>query len=329
MATKKKAAPPPKRSAKPAPKKSKSPTEARSSKGSDKDESKPKGISVNTPIGRFSYPHFSEPDTVSRGDYKADNKYKGGLLVDKKVWKADPAADALKAAVLKAAQKKWGKDEIQSLKDLDHVPFKDTDSGQRKVSEKTKGCILITAKSLYPPTFIGPKKNEDGEFDELSEKQVEAIKGGDWGRYRVGIATFTLKGERGVNLYLNLVQYQQEGESLGDGASAAVNAMDEMEVTLDDYEDEDGDEDEDEDEKPAKKSSKRKSKARDEEEEDEDDGDEDADSDSDSDDDEDEEEEKPRRSKSRRSRDEDEDEDEEEDERPRRRSNGKDTHYEF
>lgn len=276
----------------------------RAAKGDKEKEAKPEFV---LPEGRFSFPYLAEPDSEAKNrKFKPDNKYKVDLLVDKKVWKNSPEAAKLKAGMLKLAKETWG-DDMQSLEDFEH-PLKDTDR-VKDSSEKTRGCILIRAKTGFEPRIVGPTYNEEGKLEDLSEKQIRAIKGGDLGRIVVGLGTYELSGDPGINFYLQVVQFKQQGESLGTGYSKALELLGEMEVEMADL-DIEGDEDEpvtkkrtrrskaqmeeyeseeteetetepeDEDEPPAKKTKGRKAQV----EEDEDD-----DSDSDSDEDEDEE----------------------------------------
>jgi hypothetical protein len=213
-----------------------------SSKKAEEKESK-KYPRVVTPEGRISFPYLAAPDT---GREYSDDKYKADLLIDKEVWKSSPHAKKLKAAVIKVAQQTWPSKGIETLEDFKH-PFKNTDS-IRNCPENMKNCILIKAKSNFAPIIVGPRKNEDGDFEDLSEKAVKAIKGGDWGRFSVAVVPYTQSGG-GVTLCLNVVQFKQEGEPLGEGRSKSLENLDEFEVDVDDLEESE----EEEEEKPARK----------------------------------------------------------------------------
>lgn len=283
-------------------KKSKSPTE-----GSSKGKQKYADANV-TPIGRFSFPYLAEPDTEKRGDFKPDNKYKVDLLIDKKVWKDDELVKNLKANCLKEAKKKWGKD--VELADL-RLPFIDVDKKAAKKGKEdelpkgVKNCVIIRAKTLKKPKVVGPKKDE-----EFTQEDIEAIKGGDYGRMVVVPATYTLDGNRGINLYLQVVQFQQEGEGFGAGFAKSMELLDDIEVEMDDLEESDDDEEEESEE---------------EETEDSDDEEEEEDSDEDEEESEEEDEEESEESEDEDSdEDESEEEDDEEEEAPRKsKSSGK------
>lgn len=264
---------------------------AAAGKGTDKADKK--APRLLTPEGRFSYPYLSAPDT---GREYSDDKYKVDLLIDKEVWKNSEAAKKLKAAVLATAKKQpWGRD-VESFDDFKH-PFKTTDS-IRNCPENMKNCILIRAKSTFAPMVVGPKKNEDGDWDELNEKQVKELKGGDWGKLLVAIVPYSQQGG-GVSLCLDIVQFKQNGTPLGDGRSASLNLLDEMEVETDELETS-NDEEFEEDEAPKKATKKKSSKKaqveeeEEEESEDEDEGEDDYDFSDDED-----EEEAPKRGKAR------------------------------
>lgn len=195
-----------------------------------------KRILVRTPVGQISFPNLVKPDV---GREYSDNKYKMDLLFDKATWKEE--GKDLRVAVIKTAQEFFGNPKITKLSDFKH-PFKDgDDKDPEKASSKAyAGKMYVTLKTEYKPSIM----KADGKT-EMTEKEVEAIKGGDWARAVVSIYGYSQSGG-GITLGLQLVQFWKEGESFGGGSKAAsVALLSELQVDLDDV---DMGEDEEEDE---------------------------------------------------------------------------------
>lgn len=219
-------------------------------------------MKVRTPVGILSYPSVVEPDT---GREFSDNKYKTDLLIPKASWKTDPDAKKLRQAVLKVGRAHF-KDDALELTDFNN-PFKDTDKMKKySADDKVKGHILISAKSEFPPVIINAQKKE------IPEKDAKQIKGGDFARLVVVVYPYSAKGNDGVTLGLNLLQYYKEGDALGGGRAALIEMMDEMEVEAEDPDMEENDSeedlDDDDEEKPKskKKAAPKKKTKKDEEE---------------------------------------------------------------
>jgi hypothetical protein len=173
----------------------------------DQKADKPEFINdIVTPIGRLSFPHLAKPD---EGRQYSDSKFKGTLLLPKKGVDLGP----LKTAALKCAQKKWPK--ITKLDEFVH-PFRD---GDLKDAEGYKGCIYIVAKTKRRPKLIGKMKEElDGDH----------FYGGCKARFIVSAMTYMLAGKPGVTFLLDVVQFAGDGEKLGGGGSANVDALEEI-----------------------------------------------------------------------------------------------------
>lgn len=211
-------------------------------------------VTVVSPVGRFSFPYLSAPDT---GRTYSDDKYKTDLLIKKEDWKL--SGKPLMDAVLKVARDFYGKPKIQ-LKDFKN-PFTDMDTVD-DCDPKLKGHIRIRAKSEFQPRMYGPDK------ERLEEEAVKTIKGGDYGRIVVAVYPYSQQGG-GVTLGLNAVQFARTGEALGQGDKAILEMLDEIEVTEDDLESVE-EETEEAEEKPAKSKRGRPKKEEVEEAEDED-----------------------------------------------------------
>lgn len=189
-----------------------------------------------TPVGMFSYPYFSKPDV---GRQQSDGQYKTDLFIPKTVFKEH--GKELQEAVLKVGRDTHGKD--FSLKNPKfRIPFKDTDTDDEVTNERQKNCIFIRAKAgkkdsdkNRPVTILGPRK-VDGKFPILTEKEILAIKGGDWGR--LNVAVFAYSGNKliqpGVTFALRGVQFARADEGFGQGAGQLLETVTELENETDD-----------------------------------------------------------------------------------------------
>ena len=177
-------------------------------------------VRVRTPVGRFSFPYLSKPDT---GRTYSDNKFKVDLLIPKAVF-AGEEGKALRAAVLKVGREYFGKPAFK-LTDFKN-PFKDMDEAE-DVPDQLRGHIMIKAKSSFKPTVVS------ADTTEMGEEEIASIKGGDYGRLVVTVYPYSQQGG-GVTMGLNLVQFKQAGEAFGQGKKQILDMIDEMEVTLED-----------------------------------------------------------------------------------------------
>lgn len=227
-------------------------------------------VQVTTPIGTFSYPNLLEPDS---GRQYSDDKYKTDLLFKEKDFKTDPAAKALREAILKVGRR-GTKDPNATLSDFKHPLRRTSEMGEKySENERTKNCIVIRAKTEYDPIVIDAQKNE------MDAEAVKKIKGGDEGRLIVSVFWYDQQGG-GVALGLTIVQWLKSGEALGGGRQALIDELDEIEI--EDIEDVETDDDEEEAPKPKRK---KKVVEEDDEEENEDDDSDDEDESEDADED--------------------------------------------
>ena len=212
-----------------------------------------------TPIGRFSYPSLSEPN--DHPEY-GDGKYQVELLIAKDVFKKE--CRDLAKAVIQCAQdnlevKEKGK-KIKPTKLSQFTnPFKDGDViADEKGWESYAGHMVIKAKTQSQPPIV------NGEKKDLNDKQIAAIKGGDYGRLIVNPYSYPQQGG-GITLGLQLVQFWKEGDAFGGASKEDLLAdIDELETPLDDPDTEDEElelEEEEVEEKP-KKTRKKKTAAK-------------------------------------------------------------------
>lgn len=178
-----------------------------------------KGLTIKlvTGLGKFAYPHLVVPN--SSGEFPSD-KFEIKHLMPKASWKE--AGANLREAIMAVARDKYGPDIAKTLKDFPN-PLSD---GDTKDQDYYKGMVIITPKSSSKPRVLGPKKNI------LTDDEVKAIKGGDYGRLVVSIYGYT-KGKGGIGIGLEAVQFSHVGEAIGGGNAAAINLLDDLEVELD------------------------------------------------------------------------------------------------
>lgn len=188
--------------------------------------------------GRFNFPYLSQPDT---GREYSDGAFKTDLLITKALFKEK--GRAWQDAVLKVGKEYFG--DKFSLKGKWRVPFKDTDTDDKIENEAMKGCILVRAKSgkrgdkpAIKPLIIGPRKNAEGKFVELTEQEIANIKGGDWGMLNVVVYPYDQSGG-GVTFGLNAVQYWKADEGFGQGRAKLLESAEEMELDVDEASEED------------------------------------------------------------------------------------------
>lgn len=169
-----------------------------------------------TPAGRFSYPFFVEPKT---GGQYPSNKYEVDLLVTPQDFNS-AAGKVLQDAVVLAAQDLFGDSTISSWEEF-QSPFKEVEGPDGET------YIRIRAKSAYKPTVYNAQK------EEMDDEEIAEVKGGDFGRLVVTLYAWDKK-EGGVSLNLDSAQFWKRGEPFGQGRSAAIEMLDEMEVTMED-----------------------------------------------------------------------------------------------
>lgn len=193
-----------------------------------KAKAKKEQVIIYTPIGLLAWPHLHAPDT---GREYSDNKYKGDLFIPKPVWAKE--GKEVVAGIIKVAAKFFDNPKIK-LSDFKH-PIVDMDK-EKNVEDYAKGTIRIRAKSLYQPTIIGARKDENGQFPKLSEEEIKDIKAGDFGRFICNVYGYSQQGG-GIALGLNFFQFGYKGAAIGQGNLAQIKNLSEIEVEVDTPED--------------------------------------------------------------------------------------------
>lgn len=220
---------------------------------------------IVTPIGRLVYTRLTdEQREAAQAKSKYIVKYGTSLLIPKETWRTDPDWKKLQSLFLSCAKEKYGKNVKTS--DFQHT-IRDGDKPKKDGNPQAAYChghILFEARSETPPLVIGPKKND------LKELEVKRIKWGDYARLVVDFYPYDT-GNGGIGTGLSLVQFSSTGEAIGGGREAAMAAVEELEVNLDDLDT--GSKEEEEETEEEKPVSTRKKKPSFVEEDDDDDDD--------------------------------------------------------
>ena len=184
--------------------------------------------------GRFSYPFFSE---VDEGREFSDSAYKTDLFITKETFKEKGKGwqDKVKAVGAEAFGSAY-----KLTSDKYRSPFKDTDTDDDIENESLKNSIMVRAKAkprkdkpAVQPLFIGPKKDSNGQPIKLTDEEIAAIKGGDWGMINVTVFSYDKGNGKGVSLGLNAVQFWKKGEALGQGRAKLLESMEELADDID------------------------------------------------------------------------------------------------
>lgn len=189
-------------------------------------QSKALKMTIWTPPGRISYPYFVKPD---EGRQYSDGKFKADLLVPPAEWELKKK-DLLNA-IMEVGKDKWGS--AFNFKTPKTLPIKKMSEDDRITDEWQRTCMLVRAKSQNAPQFIGPVRDEDGKAIMLTEKEIANIKGGDWAKFKITVATYDQQGG-GITAFLDVVQFWKSGDAFGQGRSAKLQDVEDFEISLDD-----------------------------------------------------------------------------------------------
>ena len=190
--------------------------ETKAKTGNKGKEKRGKSGTVATPLVRFSFPYVYKMDI---GNENSSEKYKITGIIEKD---REAELKPLKQACMVAAKQIWPKIKYKELE----TPFNDGDESN---TEAHQGHIIFTAKTTRKPTVVGP--------DKLPLAEGNEVYGGCYGKFSVVASTYnrvaeayiekadgttkkTKKPIKGVNFFLNNVQFIKDGERFGGGTSA-------------------------------------------------------------------------------------------------------------
>jgi hypothetical protein len=194
-------------------------------------EKKPR---LHSPIGIACFVHVFRPEAPNEKAKNKEPKFKMMLVFDKETWKNDPAAKALRAACVAAAEAKFGADAREKIKKGKlKMPWRDaSDYGDEGYGFPfdVEGNVMISFSSKEQPGVVDRKAKPLMKESEFYAGCTARVSYGVWG--------YDTDGNRGVTLFLNNVQKVADGERLA--------GRPEAEDDFDSVPGEDGAEDDDE-----------------------------------------------------------------------------------
>lgn len=149
---------------------------------------------------RLSYPHLFRPESFEG----QDPKYGCVLILPKE----DPQVQKLKELIFKEGADRFGSTKVQPGKwpSSLHWPLKDGDAVANEHPEYT-GAYYISTTSKSPVVLLDRAKRQLTEAD-------DKLYPGAYVNASLAIAAFDVAMKKGVSIYLNGVQFFQDGERL-------------------------------------------------------------------------------------------------------------------
>lgn len=162
-------------------------------------------ITINTPVGRLSYPALFAPRTAAFADGGGGPKYSAALILN-----PDDCA-RLREAIMTVAREKWGDRAMEGLRTGRlKSPLRD---GALRDDPAYVGKLFINASSKNRPSVVDRHGNPVTD--------PELIYPGMYARLNVGVFAYEHPANKGVSLGLNHVQVTEGGERLDSRRSAA------------------------------------------------------------------------------------------------------------
>ena len=168
---------------------------------------------------RCSYVFVTEP---RKGENGESGKYSIQILLPKD----DEQVKKIKAAIVKAAEEKFGSNVKMGMLKL---PLRDGD-GERE-GEEYEGVYFLNANSSRKPGIVN-RNNEPADQDDLDEYCYS----GAYFHVSVNFYAFNFEGKKGIAVGLNNLMLRKKGERL-DGSSSATSEFGSFADSDDDFED--------------------------------------------------------------------------------------------
>lgn len=165
---------------------------------------------------RLSYAHLFKADAIAEG---SEPKFSASIIIRKD----DPQVANIKAALWKALQARFA-DKLKSgsWPSSLHNPLKDGDEMADDHPEYA-GCWVLRSSSKTRPIVLGRRKEALTEEDGV-------IYSGCFCNFSLAAAAFDAQAKKGVTVYLNGVQFVQDGDRLaGFDATNDFDSLDEDE----------------------------------------------------------------------------------------------------
>lgn len=187
---------------------------------------------VTLPKAKVSYPNLFKP-VLNKLSGKMEYNVQG--IFDVPI--TDPSMTPVKKAVELACEERWGADKKKWPKNL-ILPFKNQDDLIEKAEEKEKSTDIFTPNGVYitvktaatslngaalpPPVIVDRQRNP------ITDPNL--LYAGCYARFNVTAKAYPgpkapLGIKPGVSLYLNAVQFVEDGERLGGGRPSAEQAF--------------------------------------------------------------------------------------------------------
>lgn len=163
---------------------------------------------------RLSYEHIFRPDAIAEG---SEPKYSASWIIPKD----HPQIPSIKAALVKVLDEKFpGKRKPGGPWPAKlHNPLKDGDE-MADTNPEYAGCYVLKSSSKNRPKVYDRRKNPITAEDEI-------IYSGCICNTSLTVASFDAQANKGVTVYLNGVQFVEDGERLsGYDASNDFEALD-------------------------------------------------------------------------------------------------------
>lgn len=174
-----------------------------------------------TPFGRLSYPALIEPFINEKGE----KSWGCQVLVKPDVFSKE--CKGLVELVERTGRAEFGNN--WSLKTAKNKCIQRTDEmPMSEKDERTKGYICIKGNSKGPVYVIGP------DAKPMGVDEVNAIKGGHWGRTIIAPYTYDYLGNKGVSLGLRVLQFWKRDEEFGAGLTEALKLAEAVEIPVED-----------------------------------------------------------------------------------------------
>lgn len=156
-------------------------------------------ITLNTPVGRLSYPSLFKARSMKQQDGSMSTPKFGAVLI------LDPKdCDKLKAAIIAAAKEKWGDKAVEGLAaGRLRNPLRD---GKIKEDTAYHGKLFIGGNGVDKPGLVDVAGNPVTD--------PAAVYPGMYARFNISLFTYDMPQNRGVGVGLNHVQLVAAGERL-------------------------------------------------------------------------------------------------------------------
>lgn len=159
------------------------------------------GLSVLTGKVRLSFPNLVTPRAFEGGPAKYTAAF---------IFPQGHDLAALKEAIRRAAEAKWGQNIPPNLR----IPIRSAAEKADKAGYED-GQFFVNTTGNEPPQLVGPDNTPVGE-----QKALQMFYAGCWVNAYLRAFAYDQRGNKGVSLGLNAVQWLSDGDRLGNRVDA-------------------------------------------------------------------------------------------------------------